>query len=355
MKELHWKSLVQSLISGTCVLVLGPDVPATPQDSSVKGKISVRDAFCQYLIEQLESEAVEAHERVMFAVAQQFEDAPALTNLKNVAADFFERAPFEPGPVHIELAKSPFNLILTTCHDDLFAKAIRLEKKSPTQYWYNYRGETRENKEIKGILSHLSPTIYHLYGFFENPSSLVLSENDLLDFMAAVISDRPKLPDSLRNALRNKTFLFVGFGIQYWYIRVVLKLLIRAIGIPRGSFALESLAELEAEERNRTVLFYSRGTRLEVLDTDALAFAKELSDRVIKAGGVRGAATPQSKPIQIFISYERADSEIAKSLHEALPRNRFEPWLDVDFLRGGERLESATRRSEFMKAITSLS
>ena len=129
------------------------------------------------------------------------------------------------------------------------------------------------------------------------------------------------------------------------------------MGFPRGSFALKSLAELEAEERNRTVLFYSRGTRLEVLDTDALAFAKELSDRVIKAGGVRGAATPQSKPIQIFISYERADSEIAKSLHEALPRNRFEPWLDVDFLRGGEdwnqQLEDKIHESDYFLVLNS--
>jgi hypothetical protein len=161
-----------------------------------------------------------------------------------------------------------------------------------------------------------------LFGTFDDPNWLVLSENNLLDFITAIISDRPKLPDSLRNALRNKTFLFVGFGIRYWYIRVILKLLIKTMGIPRGSFALESLGELEPEERKQTILFYSRGTRVEIVDMDALAFAKELSDRLSRAGGILGAAAPQRKPIQVFISYERSDGAVAKRLFEAMPKDR---------------------------------
>ena len=271
----------------------------------------------------------------MFAVAQQFEDWPALTNLKNIAADFFRTTPRDPGPLHIELARCPFSLILTTCHDDLFTRALHGHKKSPSRHWYHYRGEPRDNREINGTPTPQFPIVYHLYGTFDNPNSLVL-ENDLLDFIIAIISDRPKLPDSLRNALHNKTFLFVGFGIRYWYIRVILKLLIKTMGIPRGSFALESLGELEPEERKQTVLFYSRGTRVEVVDMDALAFATELADRLGKAGGFLGAEAAQPKPIQVFISYERSDGAIARRLHEALPKDPFEAWLDTDFLRGGE-------------------
>ena len=301
MKDLHWRSLIQSLVSGTCVLVLGPDIPGVAQGAIAERETSVRDAFSEYLIDQLEAEGVKVDERAMFAVAQQFEDSPALTSLKNIAADFFRTTPYGPGPLHVELAQCPFGLILTTCHDDLFTRALHGHNKAPSRNWYHYRGEPRENKEISGTLSPNFPIVYHLFGTFDDPNSLVLSENDLLDFITAIISDRPKLPDSLRNALHNKTFLFVGFGIRYWYIRVILKLLIKTMGIPRGSFALEFLGELEPEERKRTVLFYSRGTRVEVVDMDALAFAKELSDRLAKAGGFLGAIGRSPNPFRSLL------------------------------------------------------
>jgi len=327
------------------------------RDADAGRETSVRDAFSQYLIDQLEGEGLKIDERAMFAVAQQFEDWPTLTNLKNIAADFFRTTPHDPGPLHIELARCPFSLILTTCHDDLFTRALHRHNKSPSRHWYHYRGEPRDNTEISGTPSPNLPTVYHLFGTFDDPNSLVLSENDLLDFITAIISDRPKLPDSLRNALRNKTFLFVGFGVRYWYIRVILKLLIKTMGIPRGSFALESLGELEPAERKQTVLFYSRGTRVEIVDMDALAFAKELSDRLGKAGGILGAAAPQRKPIQVFISYERSDGAVAKRLLEALPKDRFEPWLDTDFLRAGEEwnqeLEDKIRDSDYFLVLNS--
>jgi hypothetical protein len=130
MKDLQWKSLVQSLVSGTCVLVLGPDIPAVARDADASKETSVRDAFSQYLIDQLEGEGLKIDERAMFAVAQQFEDWPTLTNLKNIAADFFRTTPHDPGPLHIELARCPFSLILTTCHDDLLTKALHGHNKS---------------------------------------------------------------------------------------------------------------------------------------------------------------------------------------------------------------------------------
>jgi hypothetical protein len=91
--------------------------------------------------------------------------------------------------------------------------------------------------------------------------------------------------------------------------------------------------------------------------SDALAFARELSDRLSKAGGILGAAAPQRKPIQVFISYERSDGTVAKRLFEALPRDRFEPWLDTDFLRAGEEwnqeLEDKIRDSDYFLVLNS--
>src|SRR5262249_8228162 len=146
---------------------------------------SVRDAFCDYLGRQLEDENQKIAEQVLFAIAQQYEDlsAFATVSLKNIAAGFFRDPGFVPGPLHRKLARCPFNLILTTCHDNLFAEALSAENKSVSRYWYHYRGEPRDNRELNMRISPDAPAIYHLFGTFDEPNSLVLSENDLLDFI----------------------------------------------------------------------------------------------------------------------------------------------------------------------------
>jgi hypothetical protein len=361
MKDLQWASLVESVRTGSCVLVIGPDVPAVPREPGPTGaqeQISVREAFCQFLTSQLEEENLRVDEKAMFALAQMYEDFPTLVNLKNVAASFFRNAKYDPSPFHLTLADCPFSLILTTCHDDLFERALFARKKTPSKYRYHYRGEPRDNIELDSRPSPEFPALYHLYGAFDRPDSLVLTENDLLEFITNIISGRPKLPDSLKSLLRNNTFLFVGFGIQHWYVRVLLKLLIRAMGISSGAFALESLRELDSKERQQTVLFYRRGTpRIDVVDIDAFEFAKELLERLNKEGGYLGAGPQRVKRAQVFISYERSDSEIARRLFDALPRDRFEPCLDTDFLEGGQdwnqELEDRIRSSDYFLVLNS--
>jgi len=362
LKEIIWSSLTTSLQSGQCVLVLGPDieaVPIEPAAGAAGASRSVRDAFCLNLARQLEEENQKVGEQALFAVAQQYEDTPAFNtvNLRNIASAFFRDSGYRAGPMHEALAKFPFGLVLTTCHDDLFQRALADQEKSPSRYWYHFRGEPRDNRELESPPDPDSPVVYHLFGSFDEPNSLVLTENDLLDFVIRVVSGRPKLPDSLRSALRNKTFLFYGFGIRHWYIRVLLKLLARSLELTGGSVALESLGALGPAEREQTVLFYRRGTRIEVVDTDPAEFVKQLRERFDKAGGYRGAGRRRVHRAHVFISYERSDAALAQRLFKALDGEQFEPWLDTKRLEGGEdwndELEQRLQSSDYVLVLNS--
>jgi hypothetical protein len=360
MKDILWKSLVTSLQSGECVLVLGPEVSAAQrQDSINTATVVLRDLFCRYLTQLLEEENQKVGESALFAIAQQFQDSSAFStvNLKNVAADFFRQSSFYPGPLHLELAKFPFSFVFTTCHDDLFVQALRMQGKSPERYWYNFKGEPRDNRELECKPTPDSPVIYHLFGVIDEPNSLVLTENDLLDFNINLLSGRPKLPDSVRSLLRNKTFLFVGFGIHHWYLRVLLKLFIRAIDISNGSIALESLCGLEEKEKNQTMMFYKRGTNVEVVDIESFSFIQELLTKFQSAGGYIGPRKKQIRHAQVFISYERSDEVVARKLFESLPKDQIEPLLDTDYLRGGEdwnaELEDKLRNCDYFLVLNS--
>jgi len=362
MRDVIWSSLITSMQAGQCVLVLGPDIPVEPaagSPSAMPSGTSLREAFCQDLAKQLEEADQKVGEKVLFAVAQQFNDSPefATVNLKNIAAKFFRARGYSPGPLYLELAQCPFSIVLTTCHDDLFAKALKENNKEPTRYWYHYQGEPRDNKEIAGTPDPYSPALYHLFGAVDEPNSLVLTENDLLDFVIHVTAGRPKLPDSLRSALRNKTFLFLGFGIRHWYLRVLLKLMVRSLELSGASVALESLGGLAASEKEQTVLFYKRGTRIEVVDMDGSEFVAELLKRLNDAGGYQGMPQRLIRRPQVFVSYERSDSDMAKRLYEALPNEQFDVWLDTAMLQGGDEwnteLEEKLKSSDYFLVLNS--
>jgi hypothetical protein len=179
------------------------------------------------------------------------------------------------------------------------------------------------------------PTIYHLFGdALQEPASLVLTENDLMDFMIRVISARPKLPDRLRTTLRNKTLLFIGFGVRQWYIRVLLKLLLRTLDLAATSLALDPDKPPDEQEREQTILFYRRGTRLEVVEANVRDFLDECHKRLAQAGGLDRPISRLGKRPQVFISYERSDGELARGVFDALPRSEFDVFLDSELLAG---------------------
>ena len=188
---------------------------------------------------------------------------------------------------------------------------------------------------------------YHLFGDADEPASLILSENDLLDFLIAIVSERPPLPNSLRYALKRngQSFLFVGFGIKQWYLRVLMKVLIRALELHRtaSTIATEPLSGLSALDLQQTLLFYQRGTRIEIEDADVATFLDELGRRLEAEGNLVTHSTPFGSRPRVFISYAREDGDIAARVFDGLQKSQFEPWLDTELLQGGEQWDQRIR------------
>ncbi len=222
------------------------------------------------------------------------------------------------------------------------ARALQSADKAPIVHRYNLRGDSRDNPEFPLESSPQAPLLYRLFGDAQEPSSLVLSENDLLDFLIAIVSDRPPLPNSLGGALKraNQSFLFVGFGITQWYLRVLLKVLVRSLGFHRtgsDTFATEPLLGLSDVDREQTILFYQRGTPIELEDAETGAFLTELNERLEAEGGVIEQSTRIGPRPRVFISYASEDGDLARTTCQTLQNANFEPWLDTERLRGGDR------------------
>jgi TIR domain/SIR2-like domain len=344
MKERYWTNLVTSLRYGQCVLVLGPEVPAklasTAVSSPAAGDLSYSEELTRRLATEFEGDNSRVTGSTLAAVAQQYEDAFGPNTMRSSAAQFYTSTAYSPSDVHCSLASLPFSLILTTCHDALLTGALQESGKRPLVCRYHFRGDRHDNPEFAPSETLDEPVIYHLFGFAQEPSSLVLSENDVLDFLIAIVSERAPLPNTLSRILKRKdqSFLFVGFGIKQLHLRILLKVLIRALELDRtgSAVATESLRDLLEGDREQTILFYQRGTRVEIEDAEIRAFLVELTRRLEAAGGVVSQVPPVGPRPRVFISYAREDGDLADRVCHVLETSNFEPWLDKESLAGGD-------------------
>src|SRR5215470_6757002 len=209
--------------------MLGSELPvrssSKDSENASAGNTSLAEELRRRLSRELEEDNRCPCGDTLAAIAQQYEDTEGFgpTTLRATAERVLRSRAYAPSTVHERLASLPFSLIVTTGQDALLDQALRAAGKTPVTQRYHLRGDKRDNPEFVLPGSPNSPVIFHLFGNAEEPSSLVLSENDVLDFLIRVVSERPPLPNSLLRALKRvgQSFLFVGFGIRRWDLRIL--------------------------------------------------------------------------------------------------------------------------------------
>ena len=81
--------------------------------------------------------------------------------------------------------------------------------------------------------SQAEPLVYHLFGLDTYPESLVLTEDDYLDYLMASAQGRGKdrgvdpVDDVVKAALQTSALLLLGFSLSSWAFRTLYRVLIR--------------------------------------------------------------------------------------------------------------------------------
>ena len=140
------------------------------------------------------------------------------------------------------LAELPLPIYLTTSYHDFLEVALTKARKRPVMeilYWHNGLNRLRsifdDQPNFKPTVD--TPLVYHLYGLDKHPGSLVLTEDDYLDFLIEVSLMRADvqhaerlrgLPSSVRLALAGTSLLMLGYGVYDWEFRALFKGLVQA-------------------------------------------------------------------------------------------------------------------------------
>jgi hypothetical protein len=147
------------------------------------------------------------------------------------------------------LAQLSLPIFITTTPGNLLTQALKRMGKNPQERFCPWNNQIP--KEIclySGQPTVEVPLVYHLFGHFSEPRSLVLTEDDYFDFLIGVTSNKDEVPPVIRAALANSALLFLGFGIDDWGFRVLFRTLMAREGSEQLEIYRHVAAQIEPDE-----------------------------------------------------------------------------------------------------------
>jgi hypothetical protein len=208
------------------------------------------------------------------------------------------------------LARLPFRAYVNTTGDNLLEQALAGPVgRTPQVRWFDWQGgdgAADEPVEVDkpppgkpfakaagvGRPPVGRPLIYYLFGHFDDPRSLVLTEDNYIDHLIGLTLNRERLPKSLTSALVDSALLFLGFRFDDWSFRVLFRTILRLQGSDRLRNYTNVAVQIDPERdriadpgmarRYLTEYFGKSGAQINVYWGSVARFLRELGDRWAK-------------------------------------------------------------------------
>ena len=92
------------------------------------------------------------------------------------------------------------------------------------------------------------PLVFHLFGRWDEPDSLVLTEDNYFDFLIGRTEQNNLIPEYLRQRLSDSGLLFLGFQTEEWNFRVLYRSILAQKGRARRRRYTHIAAQIEPED-----------------------------------------------------------------------------------------------------------
>jgi SIR2-like domain len=286
-EQTRWEVLVDSIGTRECTPFLGAgvSVPALPTGGQLASELA----------EQFRSPLVDVWNlpRVGQYIATTREAPYAKRQVARRIKE--QQQAYHPGAddPHVLLAALDLPIYVTTNWDSLMVRALRDRGRDPIQELARWNSQLSWNA---GEFTAFEPTperplVYHLHGHADQPASLVLTEDDYVDFVAALARDLTKVvPEVILEALSWTSLLFVGYSLNDWNFHVLLRLLMsslakdRARGETRRSVSIQipnkaTIAEGREDDAKQFISDYLGSTNVDIHWVEAKPFLVELQER----------------------------------------------------------------------------
>jgi hypothetical protein len=206
---------------------------------------------------------------------------------------------------HVALAWFQLPLYVTTNYDDYLQRAVSAAVTGPPTVevcrWNDRLALDLPKYSAKAPTAE-KPLIFHLHGHVSEQNSVLVTEDDYIDFVVSLTQRRektdPVIPHYVRRALGNTNLLFIGYSLEDWNFRVLLRHIMRQQNIQlhdryRSLSIQFASTNLDPEKRRRAEEFLERylqtTSAIDVYWGDAGTFLCDLQRRVAERPTARAS------------------------------------------------------------------
>lgn len=338
-----WDKLIQQIIDGNVIPVIGADLLTDDKDNPHKAIVDfLANGF------KVESKPNSFSELVYDPIYKKYYKKDSIYYLVNT---ILGNARFEPSlRLKRLLAIRQFPFVITTSFTPLVEHTMRKIWKDELRVM-RFNNNPSENNDIKSGTDLRKPTIYYMFGKVgEGVHKYVLTDTDMLDYVSSWLSnDKKSRPKNLCNELKEKYLLMLGNNYSNWLFRFIWYSM-RKSNLGHGMLAYDTLDDSLLNFLERAETFTKQNTS-DVIDQIITRLEKKLKEN---------EETKFNKPeenMDVFISYSRSDSEIAEKLYETLTAQGKRVWYDRNNLTDGssfmDEIRKAIRTAKYFVPILS--
>lgn len=224
LSEDQWRRLLKSLAAGRCTPFLGAGASA----EWIRPAADIAQAWALSAAYPL-TDPTDLRKVSQYLSVSEGPDEPRERMARECGV---KRPKYRDTDLYSVLAGLRISVYLTTNYDSLLAYALEAVGKKPVRQICRWNGML-ESEDVRSDYkpSEEEPLVFHLHGHCETPESMVLTEDDYLDFLVRLTEEQDLLPPAVQRAVTRGCMLFLGYSLSDWNFQVVYRLFKKQIPI----------------------------------------------------------------------------------------------------------------------------
>jgi len=360
LREKDWLSLVRAIELGKCTPIIGPGICG-----AMYANIANTLAYdCSYPFED-KSNLAQVSQYIFQENLNSYELGIMLNRfldheyMKDLPDDVIDIP--EINKLHSLLASLPFPIYLSTNYDSFLVEALRKANRNPKIVfcqWNDYLLHNRYpyfNLDSDFRPSITVPIVFYIHGYHEAAESLVVTEDNILDFFWNLASAEALIPTQIREALSTTSILFIGYNSRDLLFKMLLKWITKTVRSEElNPHQLHIANHLQPEDfhwyeiKHHFEEYYAR-KGIHIYWGNTADFIKRLNKK-LEQTGLSYSSVSQFQEIPVEIPLKK-DSAIKILFLVANPNDTTRLKLDAEL----RSIDESLRQSEFRDRIETIS
>lgn len=298
----YWNTIIKSIGYGTCILFVGPDsVMKAPgvlyHEELVKSPQFQDNEFFKYIPRD-----------EMFLLTKKSSRFRLVINFK----DYIQQNAFYD-ETYKKITSIPFKTIIAVTRYPFLIESFKKNNINFEHRWFSKVYDKSMPVNPIADPSAEKPLVYNLFGRMDNDDSLLLTHNDLFDYLTQLLSANA-IPQELQEIVNQSVeIIFLGFKFERWYVQLLLRLFKLADQDPGN----ERISISSGDEED-VLSVCKTNFQMNFIDDDVDSFINTLYDKCKESGltlrtpSVGTSANPVMDEFEVLIRNNKFEDALKK-------------------------------------------